>query len=54
MGRSAEMWQDAAEQQQEIEQEQAQFEAQTYPEEFASHLFDMMVRVSRARQEELK
>lgn len=51
MGRSAEMWQ---EQQEEAEQqEQAQFEAQTYPEEFASHLFDMMVRMSRARQEEL-
>ncbi len=53
MGRSAEMWQDAQEQQVE-QQEQAQFEAQTYPEEFASHLFDMMVRISRARQEELK
>lgn len=53
MGRSAEMWQDAQEHQDE-QQEQTQFEAQTYPEEFASHLFDMMVRVSRARQEELK
>ena len=52
MGRSAEMWQ---EQQEEAEQqEQAQFEAQTYPEEFASHLFDMMVRMSRARQEEMQ
>ena len=46
------MWQ---EQQEDAEQqEQAQFGAQTYPEEFASHLFDMMVRISRARQEELK
>ena len=52
MGRSAEMWQDAQEQQDE-HQEQPEFEAQTYPEEFASHLFDMMVRISRARQEEL-
>jgi hypothetical protein len=48
------MWQDAQEQQDAEQQEQAEFEAQTYPEEFASHLFDMMVRVSRARQEELK
>ena len=52
MGRSAEMWQDAQEEAE--QQEQAQFEAQTYPEEFASHLFDMMVRISRARQDELK
>ena len=52
MGRSAEKWQDSQEDAE--QQEQAKFEAQTYPEEFASHLFDMMVRMSRARQEELK
>lgn len=51
MGRSAEMYQDA---QEDAEQEQAEFEAKTYPEEFASHLFDMMVRISRAKQEELR
>lgn len=52
MGRSAEMWQ---EQQEDVEQqEQAEFEAKTYPEEFATYLFDTMVRMSRARQEELK
>lgn len=50
MGRSAEMWQE----QQEQEQEQAEFEACTYPEEFATYLFDMAVSMNRARQEELK
>ena len=52
MGRSAEMWQE--QQEMERQQDQAEFEAQTYPEEFSSHLFDMMVRISHAKQEELK
>lgn len=61
MGRSAEMWFDAQEQQQEVEQSQAEFDAEVTAEEYVAvrvnstdDLFNLMVNMNRVRAEELK
>jgi hypothetical protein len=61
MGRSAEMWFDAQEQQQEVEQSQAEFDAEVTAEEYVAvrlnstdDLFNLMVQMNRVRAEELK
>jgi hypothetical protein len=61
MGRSAEMWFDAQEQQQEVEQSQAEFDAEVTAEQYVAvrlnspdDLFNLMVQMNRVRAEELK
>ena len=61
MGRSAEMWFDAQEQQQEVEQSQAEFDAEITAEEYVAvrlnstdDLWNLMVNMNRVRAEELK
>jgi hypothetical protein len=55
------MWFDAQEQQQEVEQSQAEFDAEVTAEEYVAvrlnstdDLFNLMVQMNRVRAEELK